>query len=141
MTKAPRLASRSWGGSLEDFMVHQRRQGAGDLGFGQRALEQRCNARAREALAKHARRTQHAPQRGREQGDARLQHGHDGVGRGLAAASGRADQLLQIERVAVRADHDTPHGLVIDAALQHLLHEPRHGRRRQRPERQLGQVL
>ena len=66
-----------------------------------RVAEQRGDAAAPEDLAEHARRAQHAPRLGSSALEARLHHRQHRLGQlGALALGGRADQLLEVERVA-----------------------------------------
>ena len=77
------------------------------------------------ALAEHARRAQHAARLGVEPLEPRLHHREHRLGQRVAPALGhRADQLLEVERVAGGALDDARDRARPRAVAEHLAHEP-----------------
>ena len=106
-----------------------------DLLVALRPAEERLDAAVREGLPEHAPRAQHAPRLGPQPFEPRLHHREHRLREALALAVGRrADQLLQVERVARGPLHEPRHHGVRHAVSEHLAHKLLAPAARQRTE-------
>ena len=101
----------------DQLLAGEDRDPVGELGRARRTAEQRRDPARPEDLPEDARRPEHPARVGLLLLEARLRHGEDGVGQVVALAGGdRADQLLEVERVAAGAVDEPRHRLLVYVA-------------------------
>jgi len=104
--------------------------------------EQQDDAAVPAHLAEHAGGAQHPPGLEREPREPGLDHGDHGLRqRRVLALGDGADQLLEVERVAVGLLDQALHGVAADGVAQHLAHQPLAGLAAELLEPELLDVL
>ncbi|MEJ7732564.1 MAG: hypothetical protein WKG00_25585 [Polyangiaceae bacterium] len=108
----------------DDLSLDQRAQRLADLHPARLTAAELEHAGLPERLAEDAAGAHHPARLRRQALQARLHHGQHGVRQRVALAlRHRADQLLQVEGVALRALHDARHRLRPGSLTEHLAHQ------------------